>query len=528
MKVVDAPTMKRLDEKAINGYGIPGVVLMENAGRGVADLILKGFPHLLGKPVPAGYKERRVAVFAGKGNNGGDGLVVARHLVNKGIRVTVYLLAKAAQVRGDARINLGIWKAMGGEIKQLLSGKDIDEHKTAIRHAGLIIDAIFGTGLSSPVKGLYKEVIDFINSLNKPVVSIDVPSGLEASTGHVLGVCIRAQVTATMALPKIGFMVYPGAEYAGRVEVIDIGMPKRLLEEVEVPWEVLDKEWINRVWRGRPWNSHKGNFGHLFVLAGSIGKTGAAAMTSLGAMRVGAGLVTLGIPKGLNPVMEEKLTEVMTYPLPDTSSGTIGEGALDSIMAFIQDKKAIALGPGLTTQKEVRKVIMGLIQRCPIPMVIDADGVNILAGEARVLKKANAPIVLTPHPGEMARLVGSTPLDVQSDRIGIASRFARESGCIVVLKGARTVITEPGGRVFINPTGNPGMASGGTGDVLTGMIGGFLAQGYSPLEAAVVGVYLHGLAGDEVAREKGMIGMMAGDILDRIPVTIQNIVVSSQ
>lgn len=515
MKVVDASTMRQLDERAIKGYGIPGIILMENAGRGVADLILKRFSHLVGK---------RTAIFAGRGNNGGDGFVVARHLTNKGCRVTTYLLAESPDIKGDARINLEIWKAMGGEIKLILDHRDIEGYGSEIRHAGLIVDAIFGTGLSSPVKGFLREVIGFINGLNKPIVSVDIPSGIDASTGHILGSCVKAEVTATMALPKIGLLLYPGVEYAGRVEVIDIGMPKTLLEADEIPWEVLDSPWIKSVWRSRPGDCHKGSFGHLFVLAGSIGKTGAAAMTALGAMRVGAGLVTLGIPKGLNPIMEERLTEVMTYPLPDTPSGTMAWESLDSIMAFIQDKKAIALGPGLTTQEGVKRVVLGLIERCPLPMVIDADGVNILAGNTHLLKKAIAPIILTPHPGEMARLVDSTPKDVQSDRIGVASGFAKENNVIVVLKGARTIIAEPGGKVFINLTGNPGMASAGTGDVLTGMIGGLMAQGYGPLDAARIGVYIHGRAGDEVANIKGVVGMMAGDLLDRIPMTIRGII----
>jgi len=522
MKVVDASTMRQLDERAIKGYGIPGVILMENAGRGVTDLILKGFPQVLGK---------KVAIFAGKGNNGGDGLVVARHLSNRGVKVAVYLLGRTTDIKGDARANLDIWKAMKGEVREILSSEDIKGYGSEIRHAGLIVDAIFGTGLLSSVEGLYGEVIDFINSLHKPVVSIDVPSGLDASTGHILGHCIKAEVTATMALPKIGLLLYPGAGYAGRIEVIDIGMPKALLEADEIPWETLDSSLIKGLWRPRPGDCHKGSFRHLFVLAGSTGKTGAAAMTSLGAMRVGTGLVTLGIPRALNPIMEEKLTEVMTHPLPDTPSGTIAEESLDSIMAFITPSSpggtrwgAIAIGPGLMTQEGVKGVVLGLIERCPLPMVIDADGINCLAGDRQLLKKAIAPIILTPHPGEMARLIASTPKEVQSDRIGVAGGFAKEYGVVLVLKGARTIVAEPGGRVFINPTGNPGMASAGTGDVLTGVIGGLVAQGYGPLDAARIGVYIHGLAGDEVANRKGMVGMMATDILEQIPLTIKDLI----
>ncbi|HKZ46831.1 MAG TPA: NAD(P)H-hydrate dehydratase, partial [Thermodesulfobacteriota bacterium] len=455
-------------------------------------------------------------------NNGGDGFVAARHFSNKGFKVIVYLLAKKSDVKGDAKVNMDICGRMGGEIIEILSMRGIEKYRSNIRHSALIVDAIFGTGLSSPVKGIHQKVIGFINNLNKPVVSVDIPSGLDASNGKVLGSCVKATITATMAISKIGLLIYPGADYAGRVETVDIGMPAELLKDERILWELLDFEGIKKLLRPRHGNSHKGSFGHLFVLAGSVGKTGAAAMTSVGAMRAGAGLVTLGIPESLNPIMAKKLTEVMTLSLAESASGVCGYEAFDIIMSFIKDKEVVVLGPGLTASEPVRRLVLRLTKESNIPLVIDADGINCLAYDVKILKKAKAPIIITPHPGEMARLVDSTAKDVQEDRIGIAERFAKENKVIVVLKGAKTVIAEPSGRIFINSTGNPGMATAGTGDVLSGMIGGFIAQGYSPIDAARIGVYLHGLAGDESAKKKGQIGMMATDILDILPKVINS------
>lgn len=506
MKVVDSKTMRLLDEIAIKRYGIPGIVLMENAGRGAAEVILKKYPLL-----------NKVSIFAGKGNNGGDGFVIARHFRNKGFDATVYLLAKESDVKGDAKINLDIWKKMGGEICAIKKNIDIKKYASKIRHSQLIVDAIFGTGLSLNINGIYKNGIEFINSLNKKVVSIDVPSGIDASTGKALGCCVKADMTITMALPKVGLIAYPGADYAGNLEVVDIGMPKNIIDAADIKCETIDKDFIKGVLKKRPKNSHKGTFGHVLVLAGSVGKTGAAAMTCLGAMRSGTGLVTLGISESLNPIMEEKLTEVMTEPLPETKSKTLGAVSFEKIKTIAKDKQAIAIGPGLTTTTDVKEVVLKIIQETRIPMVIDADAANVLKGNMDMLKKAKAPIILTPHPGEMARLLGLSTKDVQADRINIASRFAIKNNVILVLKGARTVIAEPSGRVYINMTGNAGMATAGTGDVLTGMVAGFIAQGYLPIDAARVGVYMHGLAGDCIAKKIGEIGMMAGDILNILP-----------
>ncbi|MBI5682541.1 MAG: NAD(P)H-hydrate dehydratase [Deltaproteobacteria bacterium] len=498
--------MRLLDETAIKRYGIPGIVLMENAGRGAAEIILRRY----------GGNMQKVSIFAGKGNNGGDGFVIARHL-SGGAEITVYLIGEESQVKGDAKTNLEIWEKMDGRIYAVKTADDIKKHASQIRHSHLLVDAIFGTGLENAITGIHRKVIEFINSIGKPVAAIDVPTGLDASTGNVLGACVKADITITMTLPKLGLFIYPGAAHAGEVEIVDIGIPKKLIDEAGIKYETIAPDFIKGVLKKRPENSHKGSFGHLLVLAGSVGKTGAAAMTCLGAMRVGTGLVTLGIPKSLNNIMEKKLTEVMTEPLPETKAKTMGSMSFDKIKALSLDKEAIAIGPGLTTNSDIKELVIKLVQKIKIPMVIDADGVNVLRGVLDILKDANAPIVLTPHPGEMAKLLGISARDVQSDRINIASKAATKNNVIVVLKGARTLIAEPSGRVYINMTGNSGMATAGTGDVLTGIIAGFIAQGYSSIDAARLGVYLHGLAGDCVTEKIGKIGMLATDLLKSLP-----------
>lgn len=512
MKVVDSKIMRQIDETAIKRYGMPGIVLMENAGRGAAQVIIRKHPFL-----------KKVSIFAGKGNNGGDGFVIARHLKNNGLDANVYLLAQESDVKGDAKTNLDMWRKMNEKIHVITKTNDIEKYETKIRHCHLIVDAIFGTGLEKDITGIYKNVIEFTNSLGKKVVSIDVPSGLDASTGRAMGCCVKADMTITMALPKIGLIAYPGADYAGDLEIVDIGMPKNIIDDADIKCETIDIDFIKGVLKKRPKNSHKGTFGHLLVIAGSAGKTGAAAMTCMGAMRVGAGLVTLGIPESLNSIMEEKLTEVMTEPLPETKSKTLGSISLDRIKYISKGKQAIAVGPGLTASNGIKNLVLKLIQETKIPMVIDADAVNVLKGNLNILKKAKAPLILTPHPGEMAGLLNISSADVQADRVNIASRFAMENNVILVLKGARTVVAEPNGKIYINLTGNEGMATAGTGDVLTGMIAGFIAQGYTPVDAARIGVYLQGLAGDSTAKQIGKIGMVATDLLNILPNALNSI-----
>ena len=513
MKVATAEQMQEMDRKAIETYRIPGIVLMENAGKGATEVISNAFPDI---------QKRKIAIVAGKGNNGGDGFVIARYLQNRGISVKVYLLADLKVLRGDAETNLQIFQKMKGEVISVPSSKDYQKVKKELEKFDLLIDAIFGTGLDAEVRGYYREVIDHINTLQEPIVAIDIPSGLDANTGKPLGTAVRATLTVTFGLPKVGHLIPPGPDYVGEVKLVDIGYPKKLVEEEKIQTHLIEHE-ETRQWLSTPrrLNTHKGDYGHLLVIAGSVGKTGAAAMACEAALRVGAGLVTLAIPKSLNAIMEVKLTEVMTEPLPETPKQTLSLRAFNSILRLCENKKAVIIGPGVGTFKETQSLILKLLKTMNLPIILDADGLTALATQPKIFPTTNRSLVLTPHPGEMARIIRSTPKEVQEDRIGISRNFAQSHHVHLVLKGYRSLIATPKGEVFINPTGNPGMASGGTGDVLTGMIGGFICQGFDILPSLQMAVYLHGLAGDQMARELGEKSLIATDIIERIPVLLQ-------
>ncbi len=508
MHLLTAEEMQKLDRTAINELGIPGVVLMENAGLQVVEVIFR----IIGDP--AGKK---VTVFAGKGNNGGDGFVVARHLLNAGADVKVLVFADLKEIAGDAGINLKILRAMGHEVYPLTGRDRMKIVQPAIRSADLIVDAVFGTGFKGTVPAQVGKVIEIINDSGKPVVAVDIPSGLEANTGQVWGPCVRAVQTVTFGYAKIGLVVQQGPEFVGKLTVADISIPPDLVKALEIKRFLTTLEHIKGIMPVRRPDSHKGTFGRVLVVGGSQGLSGAAAMASLAALKAGAGLVTLAVPASLHNLMEVKLTEVMTKPLPETRSVSISTNALPVVQGLLEGADILALGPGMSTNRGtvtfVRQLLSGLRQ----PTVIDADGLNALVGSADVLENCRAPLILTPHPGEMARLLGIKTDEVQNNRVEIAANAARKWNAVVVLKGARTVVAGPDGSLYINPTGNPGMASGGTGDVLTGVIAGLLGQGLSPLQAAVAGVFFHGLAGDLAAGEKGMLSLVAGDLLNYLP-----------
>ncbi len=513
MKVATAEEMQELDRKAIETYRIPGIVLMENAGRGAAEVISKTFPDL---------QKKKIAIIAGKGNNGGDGFVIARYLLNNGISVRIYLLTDPKGLRGDAETNFNVFHRMKGEVISVPSSKDYIKVKKDLERFDILVDGIFGTGLDAEVRGYYREVIDHLNTLQKPIVAIDIPSGLDANAGKPLGAAIRASLTVTFGLPKIGLLIPPGIDYAGEVKVIDIGIPKRLVEEEKIPTYLLEKEEIQK-WLSIPRNpdTHKGDYGHLLVIAGSVGKTGAAAMASQAALRMGAGLVTLAIPKSLNGIMETKLTEVMTEPLPETPKQTLSLRAYSTIVRLCENKRAVVIGPGLGTYKETQLLVLKLIRTLNLPIVLDADGITALTIQAKTLPVANRLLVLTPHPGEMAKLVRSQVKEILEDRVELSRNFSQSQHVHLVLKGHPSLISTPKGETFINPTGNPGMASAGAGDVLTGMIGGLICQGFDILPSLQMAVYLHGLAGDEGAKEMGEKSLIASDIIERIPTLLK-------
>ncbi len=511
MKVVDAETMQSMDRISIQEKEIPGLALMERAGTGVTDHLCDYFPDTL---------RSRVAIIAGKGNNGGDGYVVARQLRERGGRATVFLLGKSEDIRGDAKENLDRWKAMEGTIVEIPDLETFKVNQQASGEHDIILDGIFGTGLNSEVRGFYRTIIDFLNGLGKSIVAIDIPSGLNASSGKILGTVIKADLTVTFALPKLGCVLFPGAEYVGKLEVVDIGIPDEVVDQHDVRDFILEARDILQFFPDRNSESHKGDFGHLLIIAGSVGKVGAAALVGHAALRAGCGLVTVAVPRSAYSALPgNMLPELMVEPLPDTPEGTFAEEARESIKQLMEGKTALAVGPGISTHPETIALIKWLVSSSPLPMVIDADGLNCLANDLPVLKNTKAPVILTPHPGEMARLSGNTTSTVQEDRREAARRFAMEWGLYLVLKGARTLVAEPGGTVHINPTGNPGMASAGMGDSLTGIIGGLLAQQkhHTPLSASISGVFLHGMAGDLAASDLGPVGIIASDLTERLP-----------
>ncbi len=514
MKLVYAHEMQALDRYTIEEIGITGEILMENAGKGVAEIIWLRF----GKEA-----EKGVVIICGPGNNGGDGFVVARHLAQRGFPIRVFLLTSPTKFKGEAALNLQILQRLYLPLIQLTE-EDFSDLHAALKTCGLVVDAIFGTGLKREVTGIFAQVIKFMNESGKPIIAIDMPSGLSADTGKPLGIAVKATLTATMALPKVGQVIYPGREYTGELQIVDISMPPLVIEEQGPKREWLTEEWAIDLILPRKGDTHKGTYGHVLVLAGSTGKTGAAILSALGALRGGAGLVTLACPKSLDPIFETVLIEAMTVPIAqETLEGSLSSEAFDIIFELAKGKKAALIGPGLGLCQETQDLVYRVVAELPLPMVVDADALTCLSGRLSYITQAKWPRILTPHPGEMARLLRVDKDTVQSDRLGIARTAAREARAVVVLKGAATVIASPDGREAVNRTGNPGMATGGMGDVLSGLIAALLAQGFDPFEAACLGVFLHGLAGDLLAGEKGPWGYTASELAEKLPFVIKKL-----
>lgn len=508
IKIITSAQMQALDRRTITEARIPGTTLMERAGTGVVACL----EQTLGSP-----RGKIVTVLCGKGNNGGDGFVVARLLHRRQAKVRVLTLASVSELSRDAATMCRQFTRIAGK-SAVRPYSSKSQAQLLLRDSDIIVDALFGTGLSSDVSGRYAEAIDSINEANRQVVAVDLPSGLHADTGMILGRAVRATLTVTFGLPKLGLYQNHGIDLAGLVTVVDIGIPQAYIDAVESRTTLITNSYVATALPTRRLSSHKGTYGHAGLIAGSVGKTGAAAMAAKAALRVGAGLVTVAIPSSVNDVLEAKLLEAMTVPMPETKARTFSRTAFDRLTAFIAARTAIAIGPGLSTHPETVDLVQALVKQLDRPAVLDADALNALAGRASLLTECKTPPILTPHPGEMARLeTDATPQSVNADRIGTATRFARERGVFVVLKGARTVIARPDGAVAICPTGNPGMATAGTGDVLTGIIVGLLAQGLPSWEAACVATYLHGYAGDLAAATSGQAGLIAGDVIEQIP-----------
>ena len=507
MKVVTSQQMREIDRKAIEENNLSGRILMENAGFRIFQSLKNIYPDL---------RLKKIIIFSGSGNNGGDGFVVARHLYDYGVKVKVFLLAPFNKIKGEAEENLNILNKMGVELIETETVK-LEEIQRTVRNSDLIIDAILGTGLQGKVTGLKAKIIDSINIIKKEVVAIDVPSGLDADTGKIEGPCIKAAHTITLALPKIGLLIFPGASYAGKVMVEDIGIPSYLLKNKIIKTNMITQEIVKSLLPLRATYSHKGSFGKVLILAGSVGMTGAAYLASKAAMRSGTGIVVLGIPRSLNQIMEIKLTEVITLPLAETVKQSLGEEAEETILKLMKNFSVLGIGPGISRQAETQGLVRKIIKKSNIPLVVDADAIYALSEDPAILKKTKVPLVITPHPGEMAQLIKKDVNYILNNQIDISREIAQKYGIVVVLKGARTIIANQEGEVYINVGDNSGMATGGSGDVLTGIICSLIAQGTDNFSAAIIGVYIHSIAGSLARDIKGERGMIAGDILSQVP-----------
>ena len=499
-RLVGAAVMRALDRHTIETLGVAGELLMESAGRAVAEAVLAE---------RAG--DGPVLLVCGVGNNGGDGFVAARQLASLGVPVRVALVGDAKRLRGDAAAN---WK----RLERL--GVSIEGARFRTAGASVVVDALFGTGLDRAVQGEAAAAIRRISAArpHARVVAVDLPSGLDADTGGIHGVAVQADVTVTIELPKLGLALEPGRSLAGRITVARVGIAHDAPDtEVHGAAELWTSAAAARVLPLRPAAGHKGSFGHVLVVAGSRGKAGAAALAAEGAARTGAGLVTVACPTGINEILQVKRTETMTAPVPDTAEGGLASAALEPILALARERDVVALGPGLGREAETQKLVRDLAPRIARPLVLDADGLFALASDLAALKARRAATILTPHPGEAARLLATTPAAINEDRVAAARRIADRSAGVVLLKGAATVIAAPGGRVAVNPTGGPLLGTGGTGDVLTGVVAALMGQGLAPFEAATLAAWLHGSAADRLAARRGSSGVLAGELAAELP-----------
>ena len=519
LPVLTAAEMRALDARAIRALGIPGPELMENAGTGAAALIARWLAPLRG---------RSVVVVCGKGNNGGDGFVVARRLRAGGAAVRVFLLARRGEVRGEAAVAVGRWR---GRVEEIAGEAALGPLVRALGRADLVVDALLGTGLTGAARGAVAAAIAAINEVGPAgrrtaaVIALDLPSGLGSDQGALLGPTVQATRTVTFAGLKRSLLLHPAAAKAGAVEIVDIGVPAPEVERGVTTWRLEASDAL-RCFPPREPDAHKGRFGHLLIVAGSLGKTGAAVLAGRAALRSGVGLCTIAAPASQQPIVAAQAPEYMTEALPETAAGSLSLKARERIQELAGRMDAVALGPGLSLDPESQELARTLIRELERPLVADADALTSLAGHLDLLRRAAGPRALTPHPGEMARMLGVATEAVQADRLEVTRGFCREHGVALALKGAGTVIGGPDGRIAVNSTGNPGLAKGGSGDVLTGVVGALLARGIEPVAALDAGCYLHGLAGDLARAERGEVAMTAGDVIEQLPAALRALTAS--
>lgn len=506
--VAKVDEMRQLDAVTINELGVPGLVLMENAGRGVVDELVDIFGDLYGL---------KIVIVCGRGNNGGDGFVVGRYLDSIGCDVDIHLACEEKAVKGDGKFQLGLVKKLGLPVMIIPEKGSLQKLRGSLAGADVVIDAILGTGAKGELSARLASILSVLNEAEAFKLAIDAPSGVEMDTGSLMGEAFIADLTVTFGLPKRGHFLYPGNYYCGQLSVVDIGIPRKILDASEISLALVEDEDARSVLPVRPPDAHKGTCGTVLILAGSEGYTGAAALAGQAALMCGAGLVHLGIPRSLNDILEAKLTEVITKPLPETEKRSLSIEAYENIMALAEKATCVAIGPGLGQHPETRKLVKKLLLGIDKPVVLDADGINAVADDPAILSKRKSPTVITPHPGELGRMIAESPAAINSNRVEYSRRFARKWNVILLLKGAPTVTSRPDGFSCINSTGGPGLASGGTGDVLTGAIPALISQGADPFQAAVAAVYFHGLAGDSAAAETGDMGLTASELIDYLP-----------
>lgn len=506
MKLVTAKEMKALDVQAQNDYAMPGILLMDNAAQAVAEAVHEALTALEGE---------RVVIFCGGGNNGGDGLGAARWLQSYGVSVRAFIVGAALDaVQGDAALELAMFTKAGGRVEALSTEDDWVLAELAASKADVLVDALLGTGFHGELEGDVLRACELLNKSEKYILAVDIPTGVNADNGAVCEQAVRADHTVTMALVKTGLLLYPGREYCGDIELADISMPVKLVEEYQSDKYRLTDEIVRELLPLRKANAHKGDAGRVVICAGSPGYTGAAALASDAAVKAGAGLVSLYTPLSSRDVLAIKLTEVMVHGLLERMPGILGGGAASDVASSAEAADVLAIGPGLGTSESTQEAVRTILQKITTPVVIDADALTALAGHTEILAAMQAQKVLTPHPGEMARLTGLEIAEIEADRINVAKKYAEEWQAIVVLKGAPTVIGCPNGTVYVNSTGNSSLATGGSGDVLTGIIAGLAAQEISLQEAAICGVYLHGLAAELTGID---IGLAAGELAALLP-----------
>ena len=498
MRVGTASVMRKIDSCAINEIGIPGIVLMENASRQVLNYLLERF-------------DDDFCIICSKGNNGGDGFALARQLSVIGKRVEVFLVGGDQGMSGDCRINYEAAKGTGIEIVNIGREEDISKLVRAMDRCAVAVDAIFGTGLVRDVEGIYGSCIDAVNAHTVPVVSIDVPSGLDSDTGRVAGKCIKADATVTFELCKRGFIDYKAMEYCGEVSVVKIGIPEKAVDKHHECEYLLDAEMVRERLKVRNVYSHKGDFGRVLIISGMQGYSGAAYICTTAAVRTGSGLVTLACEGRIRDMLSQRLTEAMTTSFEEA----------EKLDGHIRRSDAIAIGPGMGNRSETLELMRNVLGNAECPLVIDADGLNVLENNLELLDSSQCEVVITPHPGEMARLTGYDTAYIEENRREVAMDFARKHGVTVLLKGYRTIITD-GKQLYYNSTGNSAMASGGMGDCLTGMIASFIGQGYDVLTAACLGAFIHGYAGDVLSEE--MYSVNATHVIEKIPYAIKEII----